>query len=535
MTPVKGHRYLFRRGHQLYFRRAVPLSVRASFNGRAEVLASLRTSDVAEARHLLPIKLAEFEQLVSAARGDRPPAERAFRRSLEPSLSEMEQVVRMWLADRLARPGRDYSDPGAAVDGQAQINDLSCQEMQVAASMKLGAGGPPLTTKWIAEHLTEQAGWQIEIGTPVYRQLIRLVSRGQIEAAQQLKQDLEGLPRRVVDHTFSPDQYRLDQERGRAKAEEAPMPIFHLFDGYLAERQPAAATAKAYRRQITAFIKFIGHDDARRVSPTDVVAWKNHLLTVPNRDGRLRAAKTVGETYLAALKTVMGWGCDNQHLSANPTLRVRVRAPRQPVLREKGLTDAEALLILRATLTDPAGRLSPERAFARRWVPWICAYTGARVNEITQLRGQDVVKRDGIWTIRITPEAGSTKSHTARIVALHPDLVAQGFPDVASRMSGPLFFNPALHRGGNDGNPQSKKVGEYLARWVREIGVDDVRVQPNHGWRHRFKSQARLFDLDPEVRDVIQGHVPRNEAGDYGDTFPAVSLRELARLPPYQV
>ncbi|MEC5293197.1 hypothetical protein, partial [Aurantimonas sp. C2-3-R2] len=33
---------------------------------------------------------------------------------------------------------------------------------------------------------------------------------------------------------------------------------------------------------------------------------------------------------------------------------------------------------------------------SRRWVPWICAYTGARVNEITQLRRQDIKQIDGI-------------------------------------------------------------------------------------------------------------------------------------------
>jgi hypothetical protein len=32
---------------------------------------------------------------------------------------------------------------------------------------------------------------------------------------------------------------------------------------------------------------------------------------------------------------------------------------------------------------------------ARRWIPWICAYTGARVNEITSLTGRDFIVRDG--------------------------------------------------------------------------------------------------------------------------------------------
>ena len=241
------------------------------------------------------------------------------------------------------------------------------------------------------------------------------------------------------------------------------------------------------------------------------------------------------DTYLSVIKTVYRWGNDNGKVRGNPAERVTVLAPRRVVVREKGLNDAEAETILAATLTDPPGKLSSQRALARRWVPWICAYTGARVNEITQLRAEDVFKVGDFWVIRITPEAGSTKTQQARTVALHPDLIEQGFPAVAAKRKGPLFYDPERYRGGSSGNPQAKKVGEYLARWVREIGVDDPVVLPNHGWRHRFKTQARLANMDPEIRDVIQGHSPRNVGATYGDTFPEVSLREISKLPSYVI
>src|SRR5215472_8835638 len=43
---------------------------------------------------------------------------------------------------------------------------------------------------------------------------------------------------------------------------------------------------------------------------------------------------------------------------------------------------------------------------ARRWVPWICAYSGARAGEITQLRHQDVIERDGIKITNILLSRG---------------------------------------------------------------------------------------------------------------------------------
>ena len=121
-------------------------------------------------------------------------------------------------------------------------------------------------------------------------------------------------------------------------------------------------------------------------------------------------------------------------------------------------------------------------------------------------------------------------------MALHPHLIEQGFPEIVQGRKGPLFFDPARHRGGSNGNPQYKKVGEYLANWVRhEIGVNDPAVQPNHGWRHRFKTQARLANMDPEIRDVIQGHSPRTVGETYGDIRPEVSLREISKLPRFEL
>jgi hypothetical protein len=62
-----------------------------------------------------------------------------------------------------------------------------------------------------------------------------------------------------------------------------------------------------------------------------------------------------------------------------------VRVREAPLERDKGFDGKEAETILSATLLKPSDKISIEMAMARRWVPWICAYTGGRVNEITPL------------------------------------------------------------------------------------------------------------------------------------------------------
>jgi hypothetical protein len=66
----------------------------------------------------------------------------------------------------------------------------------------------------------------------------------------------------------------------------------------------------------------------------------------------------------------------------------------------------------------------------------------------------------------------------------------------------------------------------WLAEWARkEVGIEKGSVAPNHGWRHRFKTECRRIAMDQEVRLYIQGHSFKIEGEEYGffsvDMMPA--------------
>jgi integrase len=536
MKAVRGHRYLVRREDQLYFRRRVPLDAVAAFGGRREVLKSLGTTSLADARHKLAIEVARFDKAVSEAIGK--PVADAVRQIVSgplPDRIELEEAVRHWLAARDERAtGSDVAIANPQ-EAEQMLQELTAHSADVRRGISLGAGEPAVTTIWLAEDICEENGWIIDRGSSLWRYLLQLVGRGQLDANGWFAADLNGDARSVQDVRFSAEHYRQDELRQKERASSAPVEINSLLTGYLKEHQPKPATERVWRRHLAHFTAFLGHEDATRVTLADVVRWKEMLLETPPDGGKPRSARTVRESYLAAVRSVFKWAAANGKIASNPVAGVTVGGKRKPPERDKGLTDEEAQIILSATLKPPPEGLSPERQFARRWVPWICAYTGARVNEITQARAQDICKVNNIWTIYITPEAGGVKDGKARTVALHPHLLEQGFLRAIAGKEGPLFYNPALQRGGSKGHPQFKKVGEYLARWVREEGVTDPNVWPNHGWRHRFKTQARMVGIDPEVRDFIQGHVPRTEGEAYGGTPAEVSWKAIKRMPRYKI
>ncbi|MEP2735825.1 MAG: DUF6538 domain-containing protein [Erythrobacter sp.] len=539
MKKVKGHRYLFLREAMYYFKRGVPAEVRGAFQGRAQVWTSLKTGDLRVARIRLQRSIDEFENTLSDARGQVAPTKIAFA-PYKPSKTELDVRVREAFVERQrrTRPVNRF-DPASVEAAKARLEDLKAYRQAARSSRGVYGGSVPTHVIWQAQELCEKHGWSISEADQQWGDLVDQVVRAQIESAERELQLLEGIPETAIDVGFAPSVLKSDHDLIQSGDLRLgpPLPLLDLFLEYVAERNPSPATIKSFKAKIDAFERFLGHDDARKVTKRDVSRWKDFLLAEGRSGGGPLNPKTVRATFLSAIKVTLKRGFDSGQLPANVAEGVGVAGRKKsPMLRSKGFSDAEAKAILMATLTEPASGLSPERKLAIRWVPWLCAYTGARVNELTQLRALDVAKIDEIWTIRITPDAGSTKDGNARVVALHPHLIKQGFQQFASPSDAPIFYDPSRSRCGSSQNPQSKKVGEFLARWVRkEVGITDKGVAPNHGWRHRFKTIARDWDMRYETREYIQGHSLGTEGGEYGDTSPNVTFREISKIPRYDL
>ena len=118
---------------------------------------------------------------------------------------------------------------------------------------------------------------------------------------------------------------------------------------------------------------------------------------------------------------------------------------------------------------------------------------------------------------------------------IHEHLIEQGFVAAIAEMSGPLFYNPDLGRGGGD-RGQHKKVGMFLADWVRtDLSITDKAIQPNHAWRHTFKGICMEAAIEERAADYMQGYAPKGQGRRYGpNTVPALAL-QLAKFPRFDV
>ena len=238
------------------------------------------------------------------------------------------------------------------------------------------------------------------------------------------------------------------------------------------------------------------------------------------------------------MRAVFTYLVDEDELSENPVATVVVRGVEVDKRDdEKGFTDEDSATILRATLEPQSDHMSVEMAAAHRWVAWICAYTGARVNEITSLRPQDFIVKDGFQCISLRKEI--TKTSKPRIIPLHSHLLRQDsgrlMAHVAQRrkLGKPLFYDPArAKKDGERSKEQYEKVASKLGDWVRKMQVDHA-VWPNHGLRHRWKAEARHIEMHPDIADFITGHGGGSVSKKYGPRWVKTFAKEIEKLPRF--
>src|SRR5262249_48657874 len=209
---------------------------------------------------------------------------------------------------------------------------------------------------------------------------------------------------------YSPDRRpkRFPKLAPTASGQSAALSPFELFEAWVKASERGGSTVNRWRAVFLDLQAHFADRSAGSITEYEARAWKDRLITPT------RSARTVADVWLVAARTVFNWAVKERLLQSNPFMALTVERPRKRRLREtEAFTDEEALTILKAALAITDTR----RLFtsACRWVPWICAYTGARAGEITQLRGIDLVERDGIHALRLTPEAGTIKTGLARL------------------------------------------------------------------------------------------------------------------------
>ena len=412
--------------------------------------------------------------------------------------------------------GRDVNEFGVAVTYDAAITDLFGGEADELCRVR---------------HLQVDAATRMRLIREVataYRILDRKLLRN-VEGDYAPDADAARFPAFVPPSPRTPQPHAAPPRPPRGAA----VGMAALFDLWREKRGPSLApsTIRRYGPAVKSLEAHSKGKDVRSLTEDDLWEWANARLA----DGA--SARTVNRNELVAVASLLNWSTTREggRLRAdNPAKSVKLSEPKARVLRERTFRSAEVTAILTlARSVEPDPRY-PRAAAGRRWVPWICAYSGARVQEVLHLEKTSVWHEDD--EVGFVMHLPMTKDGVARTVPLHEHLVAEGLID-HWRAAGPghLFMFDRSPKTGTSRSPQEMRASE-LADWVQKhVGLDDG-VSPNHGWRHTFATNAEATGIPKRISTALTGH---NKKKDSSDGYVTPSLGQLRaaidRYPRYRV
>jgi integrase len=515
-------RYLLFRDGRYYARRVVPVELRPLVGGNE--LRQPLGPDRQAATRLLPAALVQINAKIESARRalvqrSGPAAAKYNQRALTD-----EELARVHYAERLAfdELARNTSPAWASVS----IDDLFVSELRGVLAGRLGDEEIQRLLGDALARFRSLGLLAAERGTSDWRRAARRLAEAELEALERVYERDEGM---LPGRQSHPAHLLPTRDAFEEAVPLAPVSLRDLLESHLCSLERSGrgrAARKSWTRVFEDLLGFLRKqrklhgptvdeaDDANRLTADELIAWRDNKLET-------LSAKTVKDVWLASIKSVLRHAVEDRKLTENPASNLRVRISPAPRLRDKGYSDAEARNILAAcrryvppSRENPANRESAHLTAAKRWAPWLCAFTGARIGEILQLRKADIQVQNGITFLHITPEAGTVKNRAFRDVPLHAQLVELGFLTfVESSADGPLFYSP---RADPEKLPAQAVAGR-LSLWLRVSNLVPDGVPPNHGWRHRFKTLSRDLGHDPHIIDAIQGHKGQTASDGYGD------------------
>lgn len=376
---------------------------------------------------------------------------------------------------------------------------------------------------WAINVIAERHGYLIEPDGRSYRTLGALLIRAwiqELDAADAVALDLD-IPSTSA-NLFA--QGHLGQHASANDAPPVPVSeslvapaernILALFDIYWAEQKSAvSASGEAEaRRTIQQFVEVSGITDVTAFRKAHLATYKQQLQKLPPNAARDYPGKAVAEiiasvpagsarlkpktinSRLSQLAVFGKWlanTIDDVNASVFSTAALPVAGSSDKM---EEFTDVQVCAIfLQPAFTGCQGERNQRSRGSYRvrdyrfWLPMMAAYTGCRLNELTQLRLDDIVEVRGTLCLSITDEGDgqSLKNRQSkRLVPVHSALIALGISErinAAKDAGEEVFFHDIpVDRQGR----RSETAGKRFRKYIERIGV---KAQGARGGMHRFR------------------------------------------------
>ena len=269
-------------------------------------------------------------------------------------------------------------------------------------------------------------------------------------------------------------------------------------------------------------------------SITDIINWAKESKAVT------LSVQTVNNKALALLSTILSLPINARAMQSNPVFgqKLKVRAKDIKKRRPYSIEDIEK--VLRLPYMQDAS-LIPEGASGKAaiWLPVLAMYTGARLEELGQIKVSNIVVEDLGMFIDflgysqdgedIDLELKNDKSY--RLIPIHKSIANSSFSDFvqSQKRSGHeyLFHELADYR-----DTRTHYFSKWWGRYAREF-VNQDKSKTFHSFRHLFADNCRNAINDEELRQRLLGHKHTTTTAQYGLGYYRKTLIDAIHSIPF--
>jgi integrase len=311
----------------------------------------------------------------------------------------------------------------------------------------------------------------------------------------------------------------------------------NIVDLWAAERKPKQKGIDTHRAVARWFYERVSKKPVDQITRQDVLAFKSKLLEEGQSAANIKMK-------LSRLRTLLQWAADNGHAASNAAQGITIKDAQAAKNKRRPFDLAALNAIFASPVYSEGDRPTRGRGEAAYWIPLLALFTGARMEELGQLRPSDIVQvtyadPDGrdqtgwfLHLVAIEGDEGTQLKNAAseRLVPIHPELERLGFIAFAQAMKDQkrerLFY---LLTPGPYGN-LTHKWGQWFSDYLRKVCLVTDRRMTFHSFRHTFTDYVRRPDIPEGVQRQLVGHSSKDVHDDYGSGYNLHWLTESMKL-----
>lgn len=278
-----------------------------------------------------------------------------------------------------------------------------------------------------------------------------------------------------------------------------------------------AKTIETYNKSLEEFKKFVKSKDIETVEIQDVINYRKELIT-----GEKYQPNTI-QNKLSHLCAIFENAKINDKISKNvfegrTSIEQGLRSEKSRIPFQKA--DIEA--IFQSVIFTSQQSINKWQNTTNRFLIAIAFATGARPEEIAQLRVEDVKSQGNLHSIRISHldlkgnVVGSIKNQSSiREIPIHKDLINAGFLKFVEKQKNLNYFYLFNDLAPNKYQKRYAKWGDWFNRYCKKNNLLTDK-KTFYSFRDTFSDACRNSNVNLPVMNKFMGHSNDNMSDNYG-------------------